>query len=205
MIIDISMPLDAGTPIYPGDPPLEIRAVRTLDEGCHVSHIALGTHTGTHVDAPAHFVRGGAALGEIPLDRFVGTAWVLELPDARLVTREALVDAWPAHDPVERVLLKTGNSRRSRAGDPQTLSLEAAEWLVGMEVGLVGIDALSIEAAGDGSYPVHHTLLGADVVVLEGVDLSRVTPGPYELACLPLKLDVPDGAPVRAVLRPLGR
>jgi arylformamidase len=206
-MIDISLTLDASLPVYPGDPPLEIELMASLETGpCNVSRVSMGVHSGTHADAPAHFVRGGATFLQIPLQRYCGPCWVIELPEARVIGREALAEAWPARGLVERVLLKTPNSRRwgtPEAGKVyQALDVEAAEWLVGVGVKLVGIDALSIEHDHDGTFPVHHTLLGADVLILEGLDLRNAAAGPYELLCLPLKLDTLDGGPVRAVLRP---
>lgn len=207
--IDISLPIGPNSPVYPGDPAIEVEAVTTLDTAAsHLSRVSMGSHTCTHVDAPAHFVRGGATLAEVPLSRFNGPAWVLELPDAPAIAPEALATRWP-EGPVERVLLKTPNSAlwgTPQAGKVwQALSPEGATWLLERGVRLVGIDALSIEALGAEDFPVHHTLLGAGVVIVEGLDLSAVAPGAYDLVCLPLKLDVPDGAPTRAVLRAIGR
>lgn len=205
--IDVSIPVGPGMPVYPGDPDVELEAVMTLaDDACHVSRMRLGSHTGTHVDAPAHFVRGGATLAEIPLARWSGPAWVVEVAPEEAIEPEHLMDAWPAQGQVERVLLKTPNS--NRWGTPeagavwQALSPDAAAWLVGLGVRLVGIDALSIEKDETGGFPVHHTLLGSGCLILEGLDLRGVEPGAYELVCMPLKLEAPDGAPARAALRP---
>lgn len=207
--IDLSLPIGEDTPVFPGDPEVHVEAVTTLDEKpYHLSRIELGSHTGTHVDAPAHFIRGGTPLPEIPLSRWTGPAWVVSLPEAENITPEALAAAWPVAAPVERVLLRTPNSRlwgTPEAGKRyQALSEAGAAWLVERGVRLVGIDALSIEADTSGTFPVHHLLLGNDVLILEGLNLNHVPPGLYELLCLPLKLEAPDGAPVRAVLRPLG-
>lgn len=210
--LDISLPIGPETPVYPGDPPVEVVTVASLaNDPYHLSRITMGSHTGTHVDAPAHFVRGGETLAEIPLGRFSGPAWVLELPKAPAIEAADLAERWP-DEPIERILLKTPNSQRwgkegKQAESPrgerpiQALSPSAAEWLIGMGVSLVGIDALSIESDDTGCYPVHHLLLGYRVLILEGLDLRNIAPGPYELLCLPLRLTVPDGAPVRAVLR----
>jgi arylformamidase len=210
VFIDISLPLDANTPIFPGDPPLVIESVATLDDAPYcLTRVAFGCHTGTHADAPAHFVRGGAHLMDIPLARYCGTANVVVLPAAPEITREALQAAWPEGRKVERVLLKTPNSELWGGPDAgkvyQALSLDAAKWLVEQGVRLVGIDCLSIEKDLDKSFAVHHVLLGNDVLILEGLDLRLATAGAYELICLPIKLDVPDGGPVRAVLRHLAR
>lgn len=205
--LDISLVIGPGSPVYPGDPPVTVEAVTTLETGpSHLSRIAMGSHTCTHVDAPAHFVRGAATLSDVPLSRFNGRAWVLALPEAEAIEPEHLEACWPP-GPVERVLLKTPNSAlwgTELAGRVwQALSPEAATWLVARGVGLVGIDALSVEALETEDFPVHRTLLGHGVVLLEGLDLSAAAPGEYELLCLPLRLDAPDGAPARAVLRPI--
>lgn len=210
--IDVSLPLGPETPVYPGDPPIELETVMSLaDHACHVSRLHLGSHSGTHVDAPAHFVRGGATLAEIPLARWSGPAWVVEVAAEGMITPADLLAAWPggrgSQVSAERVLLKTPNSARwgtPEAGSRwQGLAPEAAEWLLGLGVLLVGIDALSIEQDDSGRFPVHHTLLGSGCLIVEGLDLRGVAPGPYELVCLPLRLEVPDGAPARVALRPL--
>jgi arylformamidase len=205
--LDVSLPIGPDTPVYPGDPAIEVSAVSTLDHGpSHVSRLVCGSHTGTHVDAPAHFIRGGTPLGSVPLSRWSGPCWVIEVPAAEEIRPDHWLAALP-EAPVERVLFKTPNSQlwdTPQAGHVwQALSLEGAEWLVAHGVKLVGIDALSIERGGSEDFPVHHTLLGNDVLLLEGLDLRAVSPGPYDLLCLPLRLEVPDGAPARAVLRPL--
>ena len=205
--IDVSLPIGPDTPVFPGDPAVELSTLSTLEDApYHLSRVVMGSHTGTHVDAPAHFLPGGQTLGEIPLSRFSGPAWVLEVPQAAAIAPEHLGAAWP-QAPVERVLLKSPNSAlwgTPQAGQVyQALSPEGADWLVARGVRLVGIDALSIEDDQTGEFPVHHRLLGAGVLILEGLDLSRVAPGPYELLCLPLRLEAPDGSPARAVLRPL--
>lgn len=205
--LDVSLPLGPKTPVYPGDPAIVLETLMSLeDDPCHVSRVGLGSHSGTHVDAPAHFVRGGATLAEVPLARWSGAAWVIEVAPEGAIEPEHLLEAWPPHGQVDRVLLKTPNSARwdtPEAGKVwQALSPEAAEWLVGLGVRLVGIDALSIEQADTACYPVHHTLLGAGCLIVEGLDLRGILPGPYELLCLPLKLEAPDGAPARVALRP---
>jgi arylformamidase len=206
--IDVSLPLGPGTPVYPGDPAIAIEAVMTIPaDPCRVSRLQLGSHSGTHVDAPAHFLADGQPLGEIPLDRWSGDAWVIALATRDHFTADDLAAAWPTTaEPVERVLLRSPNSDRwgtSEAGRVwQALTPAAAAWLVARGVRLVGIDALSIEHDDTGGFPVHHTLLGAGCLIVEGLDLRGVAPGPYELLCLPLRAEAPDGAPARAALRP---
>jgi arylformamidase len=185
VIIDISRPVGADTPVWPGDPPVAVEPVARLEAGdpAAVSRLVLGTHTGTHVDPPAHFVAGGATVDEIGLDVLVGPAVVVEAGQ--------LAAAVGGH---ERVLLKTG------AGDRfGVVTAGTARQLVEAGVRLVGVDTLSIEPATD-DYPVHRLLLGAGVVIVEGLDLSATPPGEYQLVCLPLRIAGGDGAPARAVL-----
>jgi arylformamidase len=204
--LDVSLPIRPGMPIFPGDPDVVVETVTTQPETpYHVSRVDFGSHTGTHVDAPAHFLQGGTPLPAVPLARWSGPAWVLEVPAADAVTPAHCEAGWP-EGPVERVLFKTPNSDlwdTPKAGKEwQALSPEAAEWLVARGVRLVGIDALSIEKDESNTFPVHHTLLGADVLIVEGLDLRGVGPGPHDMMCLPLRLDVLDGAPARVALRP---
>lgn len=205
--LDVSLPIRSGMPIFPGDPDVVVETVTTQPETpYHVSRMVFGSHTGTHVDAPAHFIAGGTPLTAVPLSRWSGPCWVLEAPAAEAVTRAHCESGWP-DGPVERVLFKTPNSElwdTPKAGHEwQALAPEAAEWLVAKGVRLIGIDALSIEKDDTGEFPVHHTLLGNDVLIVEGLDLRGIAPGPYEMVCMPLRLDVPDGAPARVALKPL--
>lgn len=206
--IDVSLPLGPATPAYPGDPAVTIQPVCTLDDGpYHLSAVTLASHSGTHLDAPAHFVRGGLTLPQIPLERLNGPAWVLALPPTPCIEPADLEALWPASAAPERVLLQTRGAvpwAHPEAFDcPHPLSPEAADWLLARGVRLVGIDALSVETGAHG-FPVHERLLGAGALLLEGLDLSQVPPGSCELLCLPLKLEAPDGAPVRALVRPAG-
>jgi arylformamidase len=193
MIIDISRPIGPDTPVWPGDPPVLVEPVARVAAGdpADVSRLSLGTHTGTHVDPPAHFLPGGATVDALPLDVLVGPAVVADLTMAGPVD-EAALDALALPAGVERVLLKTGR-------DTGSLTPGGARWLVDRRVLLVGADTLSIEPDTE-DYPVHRTLLGADVVIVEALDLSTVTPGSYQLVCLPLRIAGGDGAPARAVL-----
>ena len=208
MIIDISRPIGPDTPVWPGDPPVLVEPVARLEAGdpAAVSRLGLGTHTGTHVDPPAHFFIGGVTVDTLPLDVLVGPAVVADLCGAPSIDAGAL-EALGLPAGTTRVLLKTRTA--PEAGDTEgALTASGALWLVEFGVRLVGADTLSIEgAAGPGTgageqYPCHRILLGAAVVIVEGLDLTGADPGGYRLVCLPLRITGGDGAPARAVLLP---
>ena len=206
--IDISMTLRDGMLRWPGDEEVVLERIMDLERGdpYNLSRVTMGLHAGTHVDAPSHFVAGGKGAEELEPWRLLGPARLLEVRGVSAIGRAEL----GAHGigEGERILLKTDNSDRAWEEEPfredyAALSLEAAEYLAEMRVALVGIDYLSIAPPGDGSEEVHRTLLSAGIVILEGLVLSGVEPGRYELVCLPLKVASGDGAPARAMLRPL--
>lgn len=204
-IYDISLTVTPNLPVWPGDPPIVLERVSKMEEGEHnnVSRMSMGVHVGTHVDAPYHFIADGKTIEQLPLDVLIGPAQVVELPaDCGLVTAE---DLQKAGIDSERVLLKTRNSAYwKQAGLPfQTeftaIAPDGAQWLVEHGVKLIGIDYFSIAPFND-SVPTHRVLLGAELVVLEGTDLSQVPAGHYQLICMPVKLGGSDGAPARAAL-----
>lgn len=196
MVIDISLSIDAGMAVWPGDPPVRVEPVSRVEAGdiAAVSRLALGTHTGTHVDPPAHFLAGGATVDELPLDVLVGPAVVADLTGGGPVDAARLA-ALDLPEGTVRILLKT-----SAAGG--LVTPDGAAWLVERGLQLVGVDTLSIEPPSE-HYPVHRLLLGAGVIIVEGLDLTAAAPGRYQLACLPLRIAGGDGAPARAVLLPL--
>jgi arylformamidase len=204
-IYDISLPIHAGGLVYPGNPQIAIESQQSMAAGgsSNVSSLSFGSHTGTHVDAPLHMIPDGAGVDELSLDILMGPALVLEFgPDVGAVSETALRAAGATgHD---RVLLKTRNSsfitKREFVRDYTYLAPDGAEYLAANGVKLVGIDYLSIEQFHSGHHRTHKTLLGRGIVIVEGLDLSGVTPGVYELRCLPLSLPGLDGAPARAVL-----
>ena len=204
-IHDVSRPLQDGGVIYPGDPEIEFRAHSSIVRGdaANVTALAFGSHSGTHVDAPSHFLAGGSPVDRMPLDRLIGPAAVLDLP-VELVAVGA--GDLARHDlrGHRRVLLRTRNSAAAAGTrftrDYCALTPDGAEYLIDRGVELVGIDALSIEPYGSADFAVHHLLLGQGVVVVEGLDLSSISGGVYQLVCLPLRLQGLDGAPARAVL-----
>ena len=205
--IDISVPIQADTPIFEGDPPFTIELAASMAAGaiCNVSRLELGAHTGTHLDAPRHFIDGAPASESIPLDACIGPAWVV---DATQLTANI-----SAHDVADldippgetRLLFKTQNSDLwGRPGFQSgfiALDGGAAAVLAERDVRLVAIDYLSIAPFGD-PVATHVALLGAGVVILEGTDLRGVEPGPVELLCLPIRLNGSDGVPARALVRP---
>ena len=206
-ILDISVPLSESLVVWPKDPPIRITQPRHFDKGDHavVSHLDLGAHSGTHVDAPAHFVPGGALLDSIPLDRFVGPARVVRIPDnVDLITPELLNQACLSLES-ERVLFRTRNSILWTQGHTTfderfcAISEAGAHWLIERGTRLVGIDYLSVAPYAD-TGPTHRTFLQSGVVLLEGLDLSDVDPGIYHLVCLPLRIAGVEGAPARAIL-----
>jgi arylformamidase len=198
-IFDVSVPIRPGMVTYPGDPAVRLERVASIADGevCNLSRLDLGVHTGTHVDAPLHFVDGAPGAEDLPLDVLVGPARVLDLTDVE--GSELGPGAFEGLDLPERVLLKTRNSelwaREEFVEDHVALGAEAAHALVAAGVRLVGIDYLSIGDEG-----AHHALLEAGVVALEGLDLRGVDPGDYDLVCAPLKLVGSDGAPARTFL-----
>jgi arylformamidase len=200
---DVSVPDRPDMHFYPGDPTLEQTQIRAIRRGdaANLTHLSLGVHTGTHVDAPAHFLDGAPTLEQVPLDRMIGPAQVLDLRGRSAVDaaalREHAIDAGI-------VLCRTDNSARwEQPGfqkDFAYLTLDAAELLVERGVTSVGWDYLSIEQFGSTTFEVHKLLLGRGILIIEGLDLRDVAAGRYQFACLPLKLEGVDGAPARAVL-----
>ena len=212
-IYDISVPIAPGeTPVYEGDPGIEVGSWAAISRGdaANVSVLNFGAHTGTHVDAPAHFIEGAPGVTSLPLDALVGEALVIAVPaDVSAIEEGHVEELSPGG--AARVLFKTRNSafwenpRGQFREDFTYVSPGAARALVSRGVRLVGIDYLSVEEFGSKEFETHRVLLSGGVVILEGLDLRAVAPGRYELICLPLKIAAGsgDGAPARAVLRTL--
>jgi len=205
-IYDITVSISPDLPVYPGDPSIQVTHMQSLAAGdvANVSHLNFGTHTGTHVDPPSHFVPGGASLDQLPLDVLIGPARVIDAGDVRMIDA-ALIERTQL-DGVTRVLFKTRNSRLWQeasefAKDFVYLETEAAVRLVERGVRLVGIDYLSVEKFNFEQPTTHLALLRHNVIIIEGLNLSGVAPGDYELICLPLKIKDGDGGPARVVLR----
>ena len=204
-LFDISVPVKNGGVVYPGNPEIHIELQQDMSRGgsSNVSLLSIGSHTGTHVDAPLHMIPGGAGVDRIPLDALIGPALVVAFDDDVMAVTEAYLRSQPIAGH-ERVLLKTRNSQYIRECDFHRdytyLAPDGAEYLVSLGVRLVGIDYLSIEQFHSGHHRTHKTLLSRGVVIVEGLDLSEPPAGEYELYCLPLLLEGVDGAPARAVL-----
>jgi arylformamidase len=206
-IWDVSVPVRNGGLVYPGNPPITITSVQSIQAGdtANVSRIDLGSHTATHVDAPLHFMAGGAGVDELKLDVLIGPAKLIAFPDDVMAVGEADLRR---HDltGVTRLLIRTRNSAwlasESTEFHPDFTHVapDAAAYLVSIGVKLVGVDYLSVEQFHSPHHRTHRTLLENGVVIVEGMDLSEPPPGDYELYCLPMLLAGLDGAPARAVL-----
>jgi len=211
-VYDVSVPLSANTPTYPGDPGIAIKHWQRMADGAHanVSSIDFGLHSGTHVDAPAHFIEGGAKVGSLPLDHLLGEAEVVEVaPNINVIDKKFV--AVNCVSGSKRVLFKTRNSdywadtERGFHEDYVYIDPDAAHWLVESGVKLVGIDYLSVEKFNSEVFPTHLAFLSRGVVIVEGLDLRAVPGGRYEILCLPLRIagGGGDGAPARVILRTL--
>jgi arylformamidase len=211
-IYDVSVPISAATPTYPGDPGVEIRQWAALANGdaANVSLLHFGAHTATHVDAPAHFIEGASKVDAMPLDTLLGPARVILIPDEVEAIKASHLSTQDIEG-VTRVLFKTRNSAfwsDMAVGfrkDFTYLEADAARFLVQAGVRLVGMDYLSVEKFQAARHETHELLLSNGVVIVEGLDLREVAAGDYELICLPLKIagGTGDGAPARAILRTL--
>lgn len=206
--IDVSVTVRDGMPHWPDNPPIVVERVMDLSrgDGCNLSHLAMGVHSGTHMDGPVHFLHGAPGLDEMPLTATMGEARVIQIEDpAEITVAELRPHQLRAG---ERVLFRTSNSQRAwKAGsffeDFVYISEQAAGYLAETGVRTVGIDYLSVGGYHADGAAVHRILLDAGIWIIEGLDLSPVTAGRYEMICLPVKLHDSDGAPARAILRPL--
>src|SRR5579859_1367915 len=206
--IDVSVPLRTGMAHWPNNPPVSIERTQSIEHGdtANVSLISLGAHTGTHMDAPIHFLRNGAGIDTMPLSATIGRARVIEIHDPESIKTEELLPH--QIQPGERILFKTRNSARcwdtnEFVKDFVYISRDAARYLAAQQVQTVGVDYLSVGGFFQDGVETHQALLGAGIWVIEGLNLSNVAPGIVELVCLPLKIVGGDGAPSRAILRPI--
>lgn len=205
---DVTVAITADVPIFEGDPPATVEGVKAIarGDGANVSALCFGAHTGTHVDAPNHFIEGTRTVDDLEIEKLVGQCRVVQIAsDIVAIEPEHL----PPLEGVERLILKTRNSafwntpEDGFRADYTHITHAAAKRLADAGIKLIGIDYLSIEAPGAEGHPVHVTLLEKEIVILEGLDLRGVEPGEYELICMPLKYvgGTGDGAPARTILR----
>lgn len=210
-IIDITVPLQPDMPTWPGSKGPRLTPTMRLSNGdpTNVSRLDCDLHTGTHLDAPKHVLQDGMTVDKLPLEILVGSCFVADLPEAADVTADTLADS-NLPSGIERLLLRTPNSELWAKGetdfreDYAALTPDAAQWIVDQAIRLIGVDYLSVQRYGDDS-TTHQILLGADTIVLEGLNLSNVQSGFYELICLPLNLLGAEAAPARAILRTMAR
>jgi arylformamidase len=206
MIYDVTVPITNQMFVWPGDPPVRLTSKshqsRDKTHTVRLTIIEMGSHTGTHMDAPCHMIEGGKPLEEFPLETFIGKARVFEIPSVRALKRAELEPLdWNG---VERVLFKTENSKHWQDEkfyeEFVYLEPEGAEFLVERGLKLVGIDYLSIDKFRSESHPTHFVLLQRNIAIIEGLNLSAVAPGDYTLMALPLNLRDAEGAPARVIL-----
>lgn len=204
-ILDITVTIHPDMPSYPGEFGPTLDVIKSIDRGdkANVSLMGLSTHTGTHVDAPIHFIPGGLSVDRIPPEALFGRVQVVEVDSDGHIGREELEKASLAPG-LTRVLFKTRNGRlwedASFREDFTAIAPDGARWLVQRGLLLVGIDYLSVEPFGAREPETHRILLGAGIAVVEGLDLRKIAPGYYTLVCLPLKIEGSDGSPARALL-----
>jgi arylformamidase len=204
-LLDVTVPLRDSIPTFPGNPEFAFEPIKRIAEGgsSNVSRLVMGTHTGTHVDAPKHFIDDGASIDELALNLLIGRARVIEIGKRGPITADDLAAAGLRED--LRVLLRTPNSALWNSSafheDYAHLTDDAARYLVEQGVKLVGIDYLSIEQFKKPGAPAHRTLLSNGVIIIEGLNLAEADAGMYEMYCLPLPVVGGDGAPARVILK----
>lgn len=204
--IDISVTIKSGMVHWPGDPAVRVTRTQNMDKGDNdnVSLISMGSHTGTHMDAPRHFFAGGKSLDKMPFSAAIGPARVLGITNTQCITVEELKRSRIKRG--ERILFKTRNSFFWKTDvfqkDFVYISKEAAEYLLHAGICVVGVDYLSVGGYQKDGAKTHKAILGAGIWIIEGLNLFGVKPGNYDLFCLPLKVLDSDGAPARAIIRP---
>jgi len=205
---DVTLTINPSMPVWPGDPGVTLERVQKIEDGsvANVSRIEMGVHTGTHVDAPYHFIKDGSTVERLSLKTLIGRAYVVHLDDSvdRILPEHLEAAGIPPR--TQRVLIRTRNSKHWAKADYKPfdedyvgVDVSAAQYLVKRGVKLVGVDYLSVAPFPE-PQPTHVALLKAGVVIVEGLNLSQIAQGRYNFWCLPLKLDKSDGAPARAVL-----
>lgn len=195
---------------WPGDPEVKVERMLKIESGddCNVSTIFMSSHTGTHIDSPYHFVKSGVAINDLPLSAVIGEARVIEIVDNESIKPEEL--RFHRIRKGERILFKTLNSERCWKSDEFVedfvyISTDSLKYLVDRKIRTIGVDYLSVGGYNKNINQVHQVLLKSGIWIIEGLDLSMVKQGNYDLICLPLKIEKGDGAPARAVIRPYKR
>ena len=208
-IIDISVPLSANIPIWPGSHGFSQIQRNSISNGCqsNMTVIDMDIHVGTHIDAPFHFLMEGKTIDKIPLNELCGDAFVLDARDEKIISEMVLIGGNIPQN-TKRLLIKTNNGywwkQKSFNQSYVGLSANGAQWLVDYGIKLIGIDYLSV-ANFDEIQIVHEILLKKDIIIVEGLDLTEPNRGSYEFSCLPLKMVNADGAPARATLRVINK
>ncbi len=209
-IYDISIPIRPDMPIWPGDPSPVVRSIASISAGdiANLTQIAMSVHTGTHIDAPKHFIDSGKTVDQIPIDKLIGEVLVMVINDREKVITEKVLKSHPNRallEKAKKVLFRTRNSSLWHAfpdafhQDYVGIDTSGANYLNLLELDLIGVDYLSIAPYEETEAP-HKILLGSETVLLEGLDLSKVPSGIYELFCLPLMIHECEGAPARVIL-----
>lgn len=207
---DISVSINPDLPVWAGDPPVVISQAASIEKGdiANVSRLEIGAHTGTHIDAPVHFVPGRKGIDGLVLETLIGPAYVVDLTDVAHEIHAGDFEHANIPQGTLRLLCKTSNSslwsKSPPTFDPDFVGIspDGAQWLIDHGIKLVGVDYLGVErfdSVGSGA-PTHHLLLENELVIIEGLDLSNIEAGEYELICLPVKIKNSDGAPCRAIL-----
>jgi len=202
---DISVAIKPGMIIWPGNPKVDITKLTSIDKGdvYNSCFMRMGLHTGTHMDAPRHFIAKGKSLDQMPLDVVIGLARIIEIKDENSIKPEELRQYWIKKG--ERILFKTRSSalwkKSAFSKDYVYITPEAAKYLVSLGVSLVGIDYLSVGSFLEDGIATHQILLGGGIWVIEGLNLTGIKAGNYDLICLPLKIENSDGASARAIIR----
>ncbi len=207
--IDVTLPVEAGMTHWPGDPEVVLERVVDMRNGdiCNVTRMNMCVHTGTHMDAPVHFLADGAGMETVPVDVLVGRSRMIRISDPVSIRKAEL----EAHDiqPGERILLQTQNITIPRGApfkmDFVYIAADAAQYLADRKVGLVGVDYMSVGGFYNDMVETHKLLLSAGVWIVENVDMRDLEPGNYEILCMPMKIVGADGAPARVLLRPVQR
>ncbi|MBA4386831.1 MAG: cyclase [Verrucomicrobia bacterium] len=206
-IFDITVPITNDMPVWPGDPKVEIEQIDSIDKGsnANVSRICAGVHSGTHVDAPHHFLNNHKGIDTVPLELLTGSVFVLHVADSVYAVNAEVINTAAIPEGTRRLLLRTRNSDFWAGGVKEFqqnftgVTADGAEALIQKGIKLIGVDYLSVGPYKQGK-PTHKAFMGAGVTIVEGLNLAEVPQGQYTLYCLPLKIVGADGAPARAIL-----